>query len=127
MNKIALCHCGGVLIFTLYFQEKQFLCLKCGNLYQSPPRAQDSTPEGEAKWRALESEFMTNCGSKLIVVGLYRDGCARCLLGEETHMHHATPEDWRACNDALYWLSERTGREFHLINGSIYTAKEAPA
>lgn len=118
MNEVALCRCGSLLIYTYYFQQLQWLCMHCGKLWHKPPRAQASTPEAEAKWRALEAEFMTNCGSKLIVVGMYREGCDPCMPpGEQEHIYHATDADWRECNDAIKWLSERTGREFRLVNG----------
>jgi DNA-directed RNA polymerase subunit M/transcription elongation factor TFIIS len=115
-QKVAVCNCGSLLIWTQYFREREWLCLRCGQIYQSPPRAQDSTQEAEAKWRALESEFMTNCGSKLIVQGMYREGCERCDR-DEPHLVHATKIEWKEVNDALYWLSTRTGREFRLVNG----------
>jgi hypothetical protein len=118
-QKVALCTCGGLLIYTLYFRDQPWLCMNCGQIYQGAPRMQDSTPEAEAKWRALEADFMSNCGSKLIVTGLYREGCAICDLDDEKHMFHASPQEWQECNDALYWLSERTGRTFHLVNGVI--------
>ena len=115
MSKVAVCACGSLLIWTMYFREQEWLCLKCGQVHQAPPRAQDSTPEAEAKWRALEAEFMVNCGRHLIVQGMFRDGCDLC--DPEVHLVHATKEEWRAVNDALYWLSTKTGREFRLVNG----------
>ena len=118
MSKVGVCTCGSLLIFQLYMREQQYLCLNCGKTYPSPPRAQDSTPEAEAKWRALEAEFMVNCGRKLIVVGMYRDGCEACDRDEQ-HIVHAKPHEWKEVNDALYWLSEKTGREFHLVNGYV--------
>lgn len=119
-QQVGVCSCGRLLIYTMYFREMQYLCLNCGKLYNHPPRAQPSTPEAEAKWRALEAEFMINCGSKLIVLGLYREGCAKCDgPPEEQHLLHATPQEWQECNEGLYWLSERTGREFHMVNGVI--------
>lgn len=119
MSKVAVCTCGTLLIFQMYMREQQLLCLKCGRTFRHPPRLQETTHEAEAKWRALETEFMVNCGSKLIVGGMYRHGCTTCDAREETHLYHATPDEWTQCNDALYWLSERTGREFHLINGEV--------
>jgi hypothetical protein len=118
MSKVAVCACGSLLIWQQYFRENEWLCLQCGKVFRTPPRAQDSTPEAEAKWRALEAEFMVNCGSKLIVVGMYRNGCELCDR-DQMHLLHAKPWEWTECNDALYWLSERTGREFRLVNGVV--------
>jgi len=119
-GQVGVCNCGQVLIFQLYMREWQWLCLKCGQVYQTPPRSQEGSIESESKWRALESEFMTHCGAKLIVLGMYREGCVHCTEpDEEQHLLHATPSEWQACNDALYWLSLRTGREFRLVNGVI--------
>lgn len=115
--KVGLCVCGQLLIFTYYFQELQWLCMACGRQYKQPYRAQDETPESKAKWMALESEFMTHCGSKLIVLGMYREGCDECDKNKDAHIAHATDRDWMECNDAIKWLSDRTGREFRLING----------
>lgn len=115
MSQVAVCTCGSLLIWQQYFRDNEWLCLNCGRVFLKPPRAQDSTPEAEAKWRALEAEFMVNCGSKLIVLGMYREGCEACDR-DQAHLYHATAADWQACNDALYWLSERTGREFRLVN-----------
>lgn len=118
MSAIGICKCGHVLVYQLYFKQLQYICLNCGRLAHTPPRAQPSTPELEAKWRALEAEFMMNCGSKLIVEGMYRQGCELCDRDQE-HWHHATEAEWRDCNDAIHWLSERTGRAFALVNARM--------
>jgi hypothetical protein len=92
--------------------------LRCGALYASAPREQLSTPEAEAKISALETEFMVNCGSKLFAIGMYRYGCDRCDANEE-HIQHASDQDWRELNDALKWISDRTGKEFGMVNGDL--------
>ena len=119
MSQVAVCNCGSLLIWTQYFREQEWLCMKCGQVYMKPPRSQDSTPEAEAKWRALEADFMVNCGRHLIVQGMFREGCERCKAGDETHLMHASLVEWKEVNDALYWLSTKTGREFKLVNGEM--------
>lgn len=117
--QVGLCTCGKLLIFTYYFEELAWLCMSCGRTYEAPFRAQNETPESRAKWMALESEFMTHCGSKLIVQRMFREGCVICDRNEEPHIAHASAFEWQQCNDAIKWLSDRTGREFRLINGIL--------
>lgn len=116
--EIPICSCGSFLLYLFYFRGKRFLCLRCGALYAGAPRTQPSTPEGEARLAAFESEFLTNCGSKLFAFGIYLRGCGRCDRDEE-HIRHASRRDWVELNDALKWLSDRTGREFGLVNGDL--------
>jgi len=127
---VPLCSCGALLLNVGgevdnagsqgdgFFRGKRYLCMKCGALYANAPRKQAATPEAEAKIMALESEFMTNCGSKLFHFGLYRHGCEACDRDEE-HIQHASDRDWRRLNDALKWLSDRTGKEFGMVNGDL--------
>lgn len=83
------------------------------------------TAQAQQKQRELGDEFYLNCGNYLIVWGYYRPGCYQCDNDEE-HIRHATAQDWQFCNDALQWLSERTGREFGFYNGDIYHAGVTP-
>lgn len=123
---VPLCSCGSFLLSVGgigntgdgFFRGKRFLCLRCGMLYASAPREQLSTSEAEAKIAALETEFMVNCGSKLFAMGMYRYGCDRCEADEE-HIQHASPRDWQELNDALKWISDRTGKEFGMVNGDL--------
>lgn len=137
---VPLCNCGALLLSVggianqgdWFFQGKRYLCLKCGALHANAPREQASTPEAEAKISALETEFMVNCGSKLFWMGMFRLGCERCEreLADATqrqaepdpakaHIQHATQNDWREINDALKWISDRTGKEFGMVNGDL--------
>jgi len=123
---VPLCSCGSFLLSVGgianegdgFFRGKRFLCLRCGALYASAPRNQLSTLEAETKITALETEFMVNCGSKLFAFGMYRFGCDRCDADEE-HIRHASDGDWRDLNDALKWISDRTGKEFGMVNGDL--------
>lgn len=118
--QIPICNCGSFLIYNFYFKGKRFLCLSCGALYFNPPRAQMSTREGEARLAAIETEFLVNCGSKLFAIGMNLHHCERCNgPDEEEHIRHASDLDWRLCNDALKWLSDRTGIEFGMVNGDL--------
>src|SRR5262245_19609213 len=117
---IPLCQCGTFLIYNFYFRDKRFLCLRCGTLYAHPPRQQRSTAEGEAKLAAMEAEFLVNCGSKLFAFGQYWHSCERCnRQPEEEHIYHASKLDWVRLNDGLKWLSDRTGKEFGMVNGDL--------
>ena len=119
-QEIGLCSCGSILIYNFYFRGKRFLCFKCGALYITPPFSQRSTVEGEAKLAAMETEFLVNCGRKLFCFGMNRKDCDLCNgPKEEEHIHHATKSDWVECNDALKWLSDRTGKEFGMVNGEL--------
>jgi len=122
---IGVCRCGSFLIYNFYFKNKRFVCIGCGALYATPPRLQRSTPEGEARLAALETEFLVNCGRKLFALGQYRRGCDRCEGdNEQEHILHASPRDWTECSDALKWLSDRTGIEFAMVNGFLGHYKE---
>lgn len=124
--QVPLCNCGALLLSVGgvgnvgdgFFRGKRFLCLRCGGLYAGAPREQPSTLEAENKITNLETEFMVNCGSKLFAIGTYWLGCANCDAGEE-HIRHAPDRDWRELNDALKWLSDRTGKEFGMVNGDL--------
>ena len=130
MNQLprhALCKCGSLLIDVPHFRGVRWLCMSCGLLFQNPPRSQVYTVETERKKKRLEDEFDLACGNHLIVNGLHRADCPRCMTkpGQE-HMLHATERDWQLCNDAIKWLSERTGREFAMVNGDVYHAGSTP-
>jgi hypothetical protein len=117
---IALCQCGSVLIYTEHFRGKRWLCMTCGRLYASAPRMQTWTAIAEQRWRSLDREFHLNCGNHLICIGQMRVDCAQCIgPPEQEHIYHATERDWQLCNDALKWLSDRTGREFVFVNGEL--------
>jgi hypothetical protein len=119
-DSIALCQCGNVLIFTEHFRGKRWLCMTCGRLFASPPRVQPWTAGAELRWRELDREFHYQCGNHLICLGQYRVDCPLCKgPPPKEHILHATKHDWQLCNDALKWLSERTGREFIFVNGEI--------
>ncbi len=51
-------------------------------------------------------------------MGMYRYGCELCDQDEE-HIKHASQRDWREINDALKWISDRTGKEFGMVNGDL--------
>ena len=122
---VPICSCGSLLcsvggpgnIGDGYFKGKRFLCLRCGSLYANAPREQPSTPEAESKITALETEFMVNCGSKLFHFGMWRHDCEACR--DDEHINHASARDWRELNDALKWISDRTGKEFGMVNGYL--------
>jgi len=125
-SSIPVCTCGSFLLSVGglgnqgdgFFRGKRFLCLKCGSLFANAPRLQPSRQESEARVSALETEFMTNCGSKLFAIGILWFGCDRCDRNED-HIHHASQDDWNRLNDALKWLSDRTGKEFGMVNGDL--------
>ena len=122
---IPLCHCGRFLLYNFYFKNKRFLCISCGALYAYPSRRQESTPEGEARLAALETEFLVNCGRKLFCLGMYRRDCTLCNgPGEQEHLWHASKRDWIELSDALKWISDRTGKEFAMVNGDLGHYKE---
>jgi hypothetical protein len=117
---IPICDCGSVLIYNFYFKGKRFLCLGCGALYFDAPRIQLSTKESNARLAALESVFLVNCGRKLFCFGMNRHDCERCNgPDEQEHIHHASDQEWIECNNALKWLSDRTGVEFEIVNGDL--------
>jgi hypothetical protein len=117
----ALCKCGALLVpAEHFFKGKKWLCLSCGLIYAQPPRMQAWTVEAEARKEQLTTEFDLNCGNQLLCMGLYRADCSLCMSGQQEHIRHATQRDWQLCNVALKWLSDRTGREFGLVNGDIY-------
>lgn len=122
---IPVCNCGSFLIYNFFFKGKRFLCLSCGALWHNPPRMQQSTKDGEARLAAIEAEFLVNCGRKLFCFGMNRNDCEQCNgPDEQEHIYHATDADWRECNDALKWLSDRTGVEFGIVNGDLGHANE---
>jgi hypothetical protein len=126
--QIGVCSCGAFLIYNFFFKGKRFLCLSCGALYIDAPRIQESTREGESRLAALETEFMINAGRKLFCIGMNRNDCPLCNgPDEQEHILHATNREWMECNDALKWLSDRTGREFGIVNGDLGHAAELVA
>jgi hypothetical protein len=119
-DQIPVCSCGAFLIYNFYFKNKRFLCLACGALWHDVPRIQPSSVEAEAKLIGLETEFLVSCGRKLFCFGMQRNDCSRCNgAGAEEHIRHASDRDWMECNDALKWLSDRTGKEFGIVNGDL--------
>lgn len=92
--KVAMCpSCEVPLVATFAFDGKEFICLRCGALYEwLEPTPADSTPELLAQMHELEEEWVP-IGSALLSGGVMRVGCETCSREHQPHILHATPEE----------------------------------
>jgi ribosomal protein S27AE len=94
--KVALCpRCGDVLVSTMAWRRKEFVCLSCGSLWEwLQPRAGDETPDHLARIEETKAEW------KILSEGLL----------SEPHLRHASAEEIAAHETAVARIGERLGR-----------------
>lgn len=114
MSKVAMCmDCPNEpLISTFAFYKKEFICLRCGSLYEwMQPKAADETPELLTKMKDRETEWEDNVGKFLLTIGAKHTDCELCMTGDDySHKDHATDEEKEADIKAREWIKQRTER-----------------
>lgn len=110
--KMAMCpSCSTPLVSSMAFAGYEFVCLGCGSRFGwLEPHAVEETPALAERCAALQAEWDEHAGGKLLVVGGWREDCAKCLERGEPHDAHATAEEIRRHEEALAWLRVRAGK-----------------
>lgn len=108
MSRVAMCReCDEPLVCTFAFTAKEFVCVKCGRLYDwLEPDAADETPELLARVAEVKAEWQP-IGEALIGNGVKLRDCEMCSNGGGQHRDHATTEELVAHDEALAWLVNR--------------------
>ena len=108
---MALCPaCEAPLIATFAFSKAEFYCLECGGHYGwLAPTPGEPSPELDARYEALRSEWEQLGGPNLLGGGAMLKSCATCSTGEP-HLQHATKAEREAHEAALHALAARAGR-----------------
>ena len=122
MSHIAMCSAchEEPLVMTFFFRGKEFICLKCGRLYEFfGPEAANETKTRLAKMESRKAEWAEHAPA-LICRGMWKKGCEKCQAsGREEHWLHATPSEKAVSETSLMWLSERTGRTLTAKDGVL--------
>lgn len=94
---------------TFHWSGKEFVCLKCGRLYDwLSPERKNETPKRLERMEARKAEWVEHAQDLLTPHAWHKD-CEKCDAGEY-HTLHATEEEWAAHREAQAWLLQRTGR-----------------
>lgn len=98
------------LVSTFFFPKKEFICLKCGKLWEFlQPVSAEETPELLELMEARKNEWADNARS-LLNDHSWHAGCEKCNMGSsEYHISHATDEEKKADAIARQWLEQRVG------------------
>jgi hypothetical protein len=102
------------LVMTFQFYKREFICLGCGRTFEFfGPKNLGEGDELQKKSDERTAEWAENAGSKLLVGHVYHEGCETCRPSQdEYHSKHATAEEWVEHNNAVRWLTGRTGKDF---------------
>lgn len=101
-----MCRCGEPLVSTFAFSKKEFICVRCGSLYELlQPQGADETPELLARMEELRAEWEP-IGAALLGGGLMLTSCAECSRTGEPHLDHATAAEVAAHEAALARVRE---------------------
>ena len=107
---VALCpSCKDVLVATLAWRGKEFVCLSCGSLWEYlEPVAGDETPERLARMEEAKAEWI-QLSDGLISGGAMLEFCriAGGACSREPHIAHATPDEFAAHEAAQARIGER--------------------
>lgn len=116
MSRIATCpSCGDVLVMTMAWRRKEFVCLGCGSLWEFlEPQPADETPELLALIDVRKAEWATLSDGLLaggVMLTSCREAGGRC--GTEPHYRHAPAEEIAAHEAAAARIGERLGLEVY--------------
>jgi hypothetical protein len=111
MTKVAMCRdCNEPLVSTFSFSHKEFICVKCGRLFEwLEPMATERTDELDARLAELEAEWRP-IGDALLSGGVMLSDCATCTRMREPHLTHATDEERAAHEAALEHVKQLQSR-----------------